>query len=102
MSDDNDTPLSQQAAEPVGNDGPPSWLVPVKALDSRVTKLEAAAVVVQSKLESIEQKTDAQTLILSRLDKVTADPKVKALLWALFLAFAAWLAKHGVKLEVPQ
>jgi hypothetical protein len=96
-ADDHPTPLSQQAAEPV--EDPPSWHGPVEALDKRVTKLEAAAVVVQAKLESIEQKTDAQTLILSRLDKVTADPKVRAVIYGLLMLFLAWLAKHGIKVE---
>lgn len=100
MTDDKPTPLSQQAAEPV--DDPPSWHGPVKALDTRVTKLEAASVVTNAKLESIEKKTDAQTLILSRLDKVTADPKVRAVVYGLLLLFLAWLAKHGIKVEVPQ
>lgn len=98
MSDNNDTPLSQQAAEP---SDPPSWHGPVKALDTRVTKLEAATVVVQSKLESIEQKTDAQTLILARLDKVASDPKVRLLIALIVAALAAWLAKHGIKVEIP-
>ena len=101
MSDDNDTPLSQQAAEPI-EPSPKSWHGPVKALDGRVTKLEAMAVVTNKKLESIEQKTDAQTVILARLDKVAADPKVRAILWALVLAFLGWLAKHGVEIRVPQ
>ena len=101
MRDDNDTPLSQQAAEPIETP-PKSWHGPVKALDGRVTKLEAMAVVTNKKLESIEQKTDAQTVILARLDKVAADPKVRAILWALVLAFLGWLAKHGVEIRVPQ
>lgn len=101
MSDDNTpTPLSQQAAEPVLE--PPSWHGPVKALDGRVTKLEAAAVITNAKLESIEKKTDAQTLILSRLDKVAANPYVRAIFVALVLAFAAWLSRHGVRVEIPQ
>lgn len=107
ITDDKPTPLSQQAAEPV--DKTPSWKVPVDELreadarlDTRVTKLEAAAVVTNAKLESIEKKTDAQTLILSRLDKVTADPKVRAVIYGLLLLFLAWLAKHGIKVEVPQ
>ena len=99
MSDDeNKTPLSQQAAEP---SDPPSWHFPVKALDGRVTKLEAAQVVVQAKLDSIEQKTDAQTLILARLDKVAANPLMRAIFIALALAFAAWLSRHGIHVEVP-
>jgi hypothetical protein len=60
------------------------------------------AVVTNKKLESIEQKTDAQTVILARLDKVAADPRVRALIWALVLAFAGWLAKHGIEIKVPQ
>mgnify|MGYP000187328544 CR=1 FL=1 len=97
--DPNATPLSQQAAEPAD---PPSWHGPVKELGGRVTKLEAASVVTNAKLESIEKKTDAQTLILSRLDKVTADPKVRAVIYGLLMLFLAWLAKHGIEIKVPQ
>lgn len=103
MSDDTSpTPKSQEAAQPVDASGPPSWQIPMKTLDTRVTKLEAAAVVTNAKLESIEQKTDQQTFILARLDKVATDPKVRLLFALIVAALAAWLAQHGIKVEIPQ
>jgi len=102
-AEDNPTPLSQQAADPAA---PPSWHGPVKALDTRVTKLEVAAVATNAKLDAIEKKTDAQTVILSRIDgavtSAAKNPWVRAFLIALGLAFAGWLAKHGIKVEIPQ
>lgn len=100
MSDNVDTPLSQQAAQP--SEPPKSWHAPVREVSERVTKLEAATVATQRKLEIIEQKTDAQTVILARLDKVAADPKIRAVVYGLLMLFLAWLAKHGIKVEVPQ
>jgi hypothetical protein len=98
-AEENDT---QPAIEVAPVNDPPSWHGPVRALDTRVTKLEAAAVVVQSKLDSIEKKTDEQTLILARLDKVASNPWVRAIFAAIALAFCAWLSRHGMKVEIPQ
>lgn len=98
-AESNPTPLSQEAAQPVDA---PSWSGPVNALGARVTQLEEAAVATTKKLETIEQKTDAQTLILARLDRAVADPKIRALVYGLLMLFLGWLAKHGIKVEVPQ
>ena len=101
--DDNPTPLSQEAA-PITD--PPSWHGPVTELSGRVTKLEIAAVATNKKLDTIEAKTDAQTIMIGEIRgavvKAASNPLVKALLTGLILAFLAWLSRHGVKVEVPQ
>ena len=51
-------------------------------------------------IASLMQKTDAQTVILERLDKLTANPTVKLFAHAVVVAFLYWLASHGI--HVPQ
>lgn len=97
MSDDTTpTPPSQQAAAPVD---PPSWHGPVKAIEVRVEKLESG-------ITRLEQKTDAQTLILSRIDGVVSSAWGNRYVRSISIGFAllilAWLTKHGIKVEIPQ
>lgn len=103
-ADDKPTPLSQQAAEPIVE--PPSWHGPVTELTGRVTKLEVAAVATNAKLDAIEKKTDAQTVMLGEIKGAVGaaakNPWVRAFLVALALAAIAWLGKHGIKVEIPQ
>lgn len=106
MSDDTTpTPKSQAAAEPAPDDKP-SWHVPVAELTGRVTKLEVAAVATNSKLDAIEKKTDAQTVILSEIRGVVmsaaSNRYVRAISIGIALLALAWLAKHGIKVEIPQ
>lgn len=99
-----DTPLSQQAA--TDPDAKPSWHGPVTELTGRVTKLEVAAVATNSKLDAIEKKTDAQTVILSEIRGVVmsaaSNRYVRAISIGIALLMLAWLAKHGIKVEIPQ
>jgi hypothetical protein len=106
MSDDtNDTPRAIEVA-PVTDDGPPSWHAPVTELKGRVTKLEAGQVAVNKKLDTIEAKTDAQTIMLGEIrGALTAagkNPWVRAFMIALAVGLAGWLSRHGIKVEVPQ
>lgn len=97
VKDTTPTPLSQQAA--TAPDDKPSWHGPVKAIEVRVEKLESG-------ITRLEQKTDAQTLILSRIDGVVSSAWGNRYVRTISIGFAllvlAWLAKHGIKVEIPQ
>ena len=97
----DDTPMSFKAAEPAD---PPSWSGPVKALqdadarhDSRLSSLETG-------FARLEQKTDVQTVMLGEIKGALAaaarDPRMRIAIALLFMAFTAWMAKHGFKLEM--
>jgi len=109
MSDDQpETPSTQpaiKAAEPVDQ---PSWHGPIADVharinghDMRIGHLETQHGEVVKKLDAIESKTDTQTIILSRLDKVAGNPIARAIFVAVGLAIAGWLAHHGIKVEIP-
>lgn len=53
------------------------------------------------KLDDIATKTDAQTVILERLDRLTANPAVKLFGHALLVAFLYWLATKGIQVKMP-
>lgn len=80
----------------------PSLQVRVGGLEVRVDKLETQSADVVKKLDALTVKTDTQTMILSRLDKVAANPIARAIFIALGFAVAAWLTRHGIKVEIPQ
>lgn len=63
-----------------------------------VSRKEIAAKVVslETQVASVETKTDAQTLILSRLDKVASAPVVKLIVHAIAMGLVAWLAAKGI------
>lgn len=109
MSDETtDTPPAIEVA-PVND--PPSWHAPVAGLTDRVAKLEVAAVATNKKLDTIESKTDAQTLMLGEIKgfifgaaKTAAEnPWLRRLAIALATAFVvaliAWLGQHGIEVK---
>ena len=100
--EEKDTPQAVEVA-PVSD--PPSWHGPVTELKGRVSKLEVAAVATNKKLDTIEAKTDAQTVILAEIrGALTAagkNPWVRAFVIALAVGLAGWLSRHGIKVEVP-
>lgn len=51
-------------------------------------------------VSAVKTATAAQTVILDRLDKLTANPTVKLFVHAVVVAFLYWLASKGIK--VPQ
>lgn len=101
--DTSPTPLSQQAAPSAD---PPSWHGPVKALQEADMKHDARLTSLETGFARLEQKTDAQTVMLGRIEGALAsaakNPRVQAVLTGLFLLFLAWLAQHGIKVEIPQ
>ena len=119
MIEEDDGPTTQPS--------PPSSAHPcvelaarVDGLDARVSTVETAQQAtgarldagekrfagIESEVKKLNDKTDAQTLILTRIDSaVNALTKTRigrALLIAVGLALVGWLAKHGIKVEVPQ
>lgn len=48
-----------------------------------------------ARFDALEAKTDAQTLILERLDKIAESPVVKRVAYAVAMALLAWLAAKG-------
>jgi hypothetical protein len=48
-----------------------------------------------ARFDALEQKTDAQTLILERLDKIAESPVVKRTAYAIAMALLAYLVSKG-------
>lgn len=82
-------------------------------VESRLASGETRFGTIEARVESLHKKQDAQTEILSRVDKATAVIATgvealaktrigRAILIAIGLAIAGWLAKHGIKVEVPK
>lgn len=67
--------------------------------DKRLDLLAAKLVAVEAKTDSVEKKTDAQTLILTRLDAVASNPLVKDILRALGTGAVFWLASKGIHVQ---
>jgi uncharacterized phage infection (PIP) family protein YhgE len=58
------------------------------------------------KVDTLTDKTDAQTVVLHRIDSVASvalkNPVVKVVATALLFALVQWLANHGIHVALPQ
>lgn len=64
--------------------------------DAQLVQERAARESLAKKVDEIERKTDAQTAILERLDRVASNPTVKALAHIIATGIAAYLATKGI------
>ncbi len=108
-TDENiDTPRAIEVAPAIE---PPSWHGPVADLTGRVTKLEVAAVATNKKLDTIEAKTDTQTIMLGEIKgfvfgaakTVAENPWARRLFFAILFGLAGalvtWLGRHGIEVK---
>jgi uncharacterized coiled-coil DUF342 family protein len=72
--------------------------------DAELVKERAAREELAKKVDAVLEKTDAQTAMLARAEnaakKLWANPAVKALASALWLAFVYWLGSKGIKVPL--
>lgn len=84
------------------NDDEPVSRPEFATLERRVGRVEVQMGEHSKKLDTLITKTDAQTLILTRLEGAMKNPYVRAVSVGIGLLVLGWLAKHGIRVEIPQ
>lgn len=68
-----------------------------RAQDAQLAQEITARQALAAKVDVLEQKTDAQTAILERLDKIASNPLVKQIAAAAGTAILTWLTMKGLR-----